>query len=98
MQEVGLPEAVASMLAKGYVSEVSFRRAFRSEESLDHFIEELLNRGQPCGVLDIGAWEVHPVAGMLREIWEPVVVPAEEGRRELDRGLGAFPFGSECGQ
>ena len=68
------------LVAKGYVSEVSFRRAFRSEESLDHFIEELLNRGQPCGILEIGAWEVHPVAGMLREIWEPVVVPAEEGR------------------
>ena len=69
MQEVGLPEAVASLLvAKGYVSEVSFRRAFRSEESLDHFIEDLLNRDQPCGILEIGAWEVHPSRNAARDL------------------------------
>ena len=67
MQEVGFPEAVASLLvAKGYVLEVSFRTAFRSEEPLDQFTEGLLNRDQPCGILEVGAWEVHPVAGMLR--------------------------------
>ena len=44
MKEVGLPEAVASLLvANGYMSEISFRRAFRSEESWGKLIEEMLD-------------------------------------------------------
>ena len=71
MDDVGLPAAVAKLLiAKGYVSKASYTKAFRNEEVLEKFIEAVLTRDQPCGVLALGDWEIHPVAGMLRELWE----------------------------
>ena len=71
MDDVGLPAAVAKLLiAEGYVSKASYIKAFRKEEVLQKFIEAVLTRDQPCGVLALGDWEIHPVAGMLREPWE----------------------------
>ena len=57
MDDVGLPTVVAKLLiSKGYVSKASFAKAFRTDESLETFIEAVLTRSQPCW--SISCWRL----------------------------------------
>ena len=68
--DAGLAEAMREELRRlGYVTEMVFVKAFRSEQTLDRFIEMLLMQKKVMGEVCAAEWVLDPVAGMLRGWW-----------------------------
>ena len=67
----GLPSKASDALLKmGYVTKMSYLKAFKSAEKLECLIKKLLLEDKVAGEVKPDHWECHPVAGILRGLWE----------------------------
>ena len=79
-----LPEPMfKELLQRGCIIKVSFVKAFTSAEKLDKFIESLLSTKKILVELE-DPWDCHPVAGMIRDLWETgVATPISERESKI---------------
>ena len=84
LAQTGLPQPmIKELLQRGYVTKASFVKAFTSAEKLDKFIESLLSTKKNLGELE-DPWDCHPVAGMIRDLWETgVATPISEPESKI---------------
>ena len=80
LTECGLVEACAnSLICLGYDSKATFGQAFLDAAALERFIKHFLTIKKGAGEVDGDMWDIHPVAGKLRSVWNacrPQVVKA----------------------
>ena len=71
LDEAGLPTKVQETLLKmGYITKVSFVKAFKTLDALEPFLKKLLLEDKVAGDVKPEFWEWHPVSGVLRGLWE----------------------------
>ena len=69
--EAGLPtKAQETLLKMGYITKVSFVKAFKTLDALEPFLKKLLLEDKVAGDVKPEFWEWHPVSGVLRGLWE----------------------------
>ena len=69
--EAGLPtKAQKTLLKMGYITKVSFVKAFKTLDALEPFLKKLLIEDKVAGGMKPEFWEWHPVSGVLRGLWE----------------------------
>lgn len=64
------PKAQETLLKMGYITKVSFVKAFKTLDALEPFLKKLLLEDKVAGDVKPEFWEWHPVSGVLRGLWE----------------------------
>ena len=94
--EAGLPtKAQETLLKMGYITKVSFVKAFKTLDALEPFLKKLLLEDKVAGDVKPEFWEWHPVSGVLRGLWEAdakaagVLIPLLQRRQVCSAWWGA---------
>ncbi|CAE7231332.1 unnamed protein product, partial [Symbiodinium sp. CCMP2456] len=97
LQEAGMPEEAANVVALAYASDQLFYHAFRNEDRLDSYAKSVLVKTKAISQDDT-EWDIHPTVAALRATWRSLKstisasVPPPAAERAATDCTALMPF------